>query len=191
MFTVTLWMDALGHSTSRLTAAPNTWKCCHWLSDCLGCSFTLWLGSLAASGLSLDQGGSPFGCRAGAEAGAGEAEGSSTCAGSAASGSQRADRRYSCSGICLIQWHLPHPVWHQEHEDSKNHVGVLSVLKPEGPWQCWDQDSVWVSGTLSVVSVSLWWLGLTTSAFCSLVHESFSPSAGSQTKEEDRALESV
>lgn len=25
VFTVTLWMDAVGHASFRLTAAPNTW----------------------------------------------------------------------------------------------------------------------------------------------------------------------
>lgn len=91
----------------------GTCKCCHWLSDCLGCSFSFWLSSLEASeGMSLGQGESPFGCRAGvgAEAGAGEAEASSTCTGSAAGGSQR----LAGGQKIQLQWYLPHPVWHQE-----------------------------------------------------------------------------
>lgn len=114
----------------QLLQTHGTWKCCHWLSDCLRCSFSLWLSSLAASaGVSLGQEGSPLGCRAGA----GEAECSSTC--SPACGSQRADRRYSCSGICLILWGI------KNTQDSEKHVGVVSVLKPEGPRPCWGQDS--------------------------------------------------
>lgn len=158
--------------TDSCSKYMGTHKCCHWLSDCLDCSFSLWLSSLAASeGASLGQGGSPFGCRAGAgaEAAAGEAEASSTCTGSAAGGSQR------LAGGQKIQqqWYPPHPVWHQE---------PTGIGKPHGRFcLCWSlrdhghagaRACVWLSDTLNVVSVSLWWLGLTTSASCSLVQES-------------------
>lgn len=96
--------------TDSCSKHMGTCKCCHQLSDCLGCSFSLWPSRLAASqGVSLGQGMSPFACRAGvgAEAGAGESAASSTCP---LSGSQRPAARQKAQ----LQWHLPHPVWHQE-----------------------------------------------------------------------------
>lgn len=133
----------VGHATSRLTAAPNTWGHANGvISDCLGCSFSLRLSSLAASeGVSLGQGGSPFGCRAGvgAAAGAGEAE-EAPLAQSVLQVDHKdlqPGRRYSCSGICsgicLILCGTKSP------EDSESHMGVVSVLRPQGPWLCWGQ----------------------------------------------------
>lgn len=195
-------MDAVGHVTSRLTAAPNTrtLKWCHWLSDSVGCSFPLWLSSLAISeqGGSLNQGGALFCCGAGVGAEA-KAEASSTSTGSAAGGHMQPPmdhhdlqpgRRSSCRAICLLLW------WQQKAQGletswcasvSAEIWGRMAMLEPG-----------LLSGlvthlTLNIVQVTASWWGFTTSASCSLVHESWSaaPSSGSQTQVEDPVLESL
>lgn len=72
----------------------------------------------------MGQGGSPFGCRAGAGAEAGEAEAQAVL--QVDHKRLQLGRRYSCSGICLILCGIKNP------QDSENHMGFLSVLKPEG-----------------------------------------------------------
>lgn len=174
--------------TDSCSKHMETWNCCHCLSDRLGCSFSHWLSSLAASeGGSLGQGGSPFGCRAGvgAEVGAGEAVASSTCTGSAAGGSQGLAARKKIQ----LQRYLPRPVWRQEPTGFRKSRGRFCL--------CWSlrehghagaRASVRLSDALNVVSLSLGWLELTTSASCSLVHESQSAALHREVREKRQTL---
>ena len=128
VFTVTVWGGGRCRTchlqTDSCSKHMRTLKCCHWLSDSVGCSFPLWLSSLAISeeGVNLNQGGSPFCCRAGVGAEA-EAGASSTSTGSAAGGHMQPPmdhhdlqpgRRSSCSDICLLLW------WQQKFARFRN-----------------------------------------------------------------------
>lgn len=111
----------------------GTCKCCHWLRDCLGCSFSLWLSSLAASkgwvwareGLLWPQGWSwgwswgswsflhlPSQCITKT---CSQAEGTAAVAPAPSCGAPRAQRM------------------------QKITQGILCVLQPQGPWLCWGQ----------------------------------------------------
>lgn len=155
--------------TDSCSKHMGTWKCCHWLSYCLGCSFSLWLSSLATSE------GASLGLLLAAELELGlKLELEELKLPPLAQAVRQVDhkdlqlgRRYSCSGICLILCGTKSP--------QKTRWGFClcwSLRDCAGPTRV----SVWVSGSLDVVSVSLWWLGLTTSASCSLVHECWTQS---------------